>query len=373
MGDGQATKLYDGSDPEPVSRHQPRGLRMAAVLSGSWRRAPPPLEISAEALDEITLGLLRSKTGALAWWRVRHSSLRTSPAGMRLREAYHQHGFQSAQHARNLVRIVTRLREGGVDPLLVKGPAIARLYPERGLRPFGDFDFCVRPDQYAAARAILAGWVGEFSPVDLHSGFARFYAPSWDHVYGRSQIATFSATDVRVLAPEDELRFLCLHQLRHGALTPLWLCDVAVALESRPDRFDWNVVLGADRRRADWVACTIGLAHRLLGSAVDDTPVADRARCLPRWLMSSVLEGWGRQCPETYQAPELYPDIRGLLARAPQTVRQYWPNPVAATIHLRRPFSDFPRLPIQVVDAFARLVRFSVRRLLGRRPDFDQQ
>ena len=29
--------------------------------------------------------------GALAWWRVRHSSLRTSPAGGRLREAYEHH------------------------------------------------------------------------------------------------------------------------------------------------------------------------------------------------------------------------------------------------------------------------------------------
>ena len=46
---------------------------MAAVLAGAWRREPPTLEMSEAALDDVTLGLLRSKTGALAWWRVRQS------------------------------------------------------------------------------------------------------------------------------------------------------------------------------------------------------------------------------------------------------------------------------------------------------------
>jgi hypothetical protein len=327
--------------------------------------------MSPEALDDVTLGLLRSKTGALGWWRVRQSSLRTSAAGGRLREAYQQHGFQAALHASNLTRIVTRLRGGGVEPVLVKGPSIARLYPERGLRPFGDLDLCVRPDLHRTASAILDDSVGEFSPVDLHRGFAELHARSWDDVYARSQLVTFGGIDVRVLAPEDHLHFLCVHQLRHGAHAPLWLCDVAVALESRPETFDWDLALGPDRRRADWVSCTIGLAHRLLGVSVDDTPVAARARCLPGWLVPSVLEGWGRQCPADYEAPELSPDTWGLLARAPKTLRQYWPSPVAASVHLRRPFSNFPRMPIQVVDAFARLARFSLRRLLGQRPDFD--
>jgi hypothetical protein len=348
------------------------GRLMAAILAGSWRPLPPALEMSAPALDDVTLGLLRSKTGALAWWRVRNSSLRDSPAGERLLQAYRNHAFQTALHARNLVQIVTRLRTGGVEPVLVKGPAIARLYAERGLRPFGDLDLCVRADQHRDAAALLDGWGDAFSPVDLHSGFAELRARTWDDAYARSQLATFGGTEVRVLAPEDHLRFLCLHQLRHGAPTPLWLCDVAVLLEKRPPAFDWDLVLGPDRRTADWVACTIGLAHQLLGVSVDDTPAAARARRLPEWLVSSVLDGWGRQCAADYEAPALSPRTWDLMTHFPTAVRQYWPSPVAASIHLRRPFSDFPRLPIQVVDAVARLVRFSVRRLFGLRPDLDQ-
>lgn len=369
---GMVGRHNDGSGPAVDGLYDPRGYRMATVLAGAWRRLPPPLLMSAEALDEVTLGLLRSKTGALGWWRVRDSPLRTSPAGGRLRDAYHIHGLRAALHARSLVRIVTRMRAGGVEPVLVKGPSIARLYPERGLRPFEDLDFCVRPDQYHTASAILADWVGD-SPVDVHRGFAELSDRSWEEVFARSQLATFGAIEVRVLAPEDHLRFLCLHQLRHGVPTPLWLCDIAVALESRPQTFDWNLALGANRRRADWVACTIGLAHRLLGVSVDGTPVAERAQRLPAWLVSSVLEGWGGQCPADYDAPELVPDTWRLVARGTKSIRQYWPSPVAASVHLRRPFSNFPRMPIQVVDAFARLARFSLRRLLGRRPDFDHQ
>lgn len=358
--------LLESSNRTSAARpSEPHGVQMATVLVGAWHRSPPPLQMSVDVLQGITLGLLRSKTGALAWWRVRHSSLRTSAAAVRLREAYYHHGFQAALHARNLARIVTRLRSGGVEPLLVKGPAIGRLYPERGLRPFADLDLCVRPDQYRVASAILQDWIGEFSPVDLHPGFARLYARSWDDLYARSQLVTLSGIDVRILGPEDHLRLLCLHQLKHGAASPLWLCDVAVALESRPPDFDWDRALGPDRLRADWVACTIGLAHQLLGVRVDDTPVASRARRLPCWLVPSVLQQWGRQCRADYRAPELSPAIWSLVARAPETLGRYWPSPVAATIHLRGPFNNFPRMPIQVVDASTRLIRFCLRRVVG--------
>ena len=352
-----------------VARWAALGRRMADLLAGAWRRSPPPLEMNAEDLEEITLGLLRSRAGALAWWRVRDSPLRASPAAEQLRAAYHRHGLSAAMHASSLTRVVTRLREGGVEPVLVKGPSIARLYPERGLRPFEDLDFCVRPDQHDAATAILAGWVGEFSAVDLQAGFGDLSARSWDEEYGRSQLVTFGGIDVRVLAPEDHLRFLCFHQFRHGIPTPLWLCDLAVVLESRPETFDWDVALGRDRRRADWVACGIGLAHQLLGATVDDTPVAARARQLPRWLVPSVLDGWGRCCPVDYRGPEILPDTWELVTRGTKTIRQYWPSPVAATVHLRMPFSNFPRMPLQIMDAFWRLGRFSLRRLTGRRPD----
>jgi hypothetical protein len=250
--------------------------------------------------------------------------------------------------------------------MLMKGPAIARLYAEKGLRPFDDLDVCVPQQQYAVALAMLSDWAPGLTPVDLHRGFPPLYARSWDELYNRSQLVPLGGIDVRVLSPEDHLRVLCLHQLKHGAPSPLWLCDVAVALETRPPAFDWDRVLGPNRRQADWVACAIGLAHQILEVPIDDTPVADRAKRLPGWLAPSVLRQWAHQTAADFHGPDTSAPAWRFLAQAPDTVRQYWPNPVAASVHLHVPFNGMPRLPIQVMDAFGRLIRFCVRRMLGR-------
>jgi Uncharacterised nucleotidyltransferase len=358
-----------GETADPIALTEQDVRLMATVLVGAWRRSPPPMVMPAEALGRATVGLLRSKTGALGWWRVRNSPLAGSVPGERLRQAYHRHGLQAALHGRSLTRVVTRLRSGGIEPVLMKGPAIARLYAERGLRPFDDLDLCVHPDQYHRALALLRGWTKGLSSVDLHRGFARLYARSWGEMFSRSQLVTLAGTPVRVLSPEDHLRVLCLHQLKHGTPSPLWLCDVAVALESRSADFDWSHALGPDRKRADWVACTIGLAHQILEVPIDDTPVATRATRLPAWLVPSVLRQWARHATADYQGPHRFAPAWRFLSEAPGISRHYWPSPVAASIHLRAPFSDLPRLPIQAVDAAGRMIRFCVRRMLGYRPD----
>ena len=62
----------------------------------------------------------------------------------------------------------------GIEAVLVKGWAIARRYPDRALRPYGDLDVCVRPDSHARAAAVLARIASLDGPfVDLHSGFTR--------------------------------------------------------------------------------------------------------------------------------------------------------------------------------------------------------
>jgi hypothetical protein len=265
--------------------------------------------------------------------------------------------------------VVTRLRSGGIEPVLMKGPAIARLYAERGLRPFDDLDLCVRPDQYHRALALLRGWTSGLTLVDLHRGFPRLYSRSWEDLYAHSQLVTLGGTPVRVLSLEDHLRVLCLHQLKHGTPSPLWLCDVAVALESRSADFDWDRALGPDPRRADLVACTIGLAHQILEVPIDDTPVSGRATRLPAWFLPSVLRQWARHSTADYHGPHRFAPASLFLVKAPEVLRHWWPSPVAASIHLHAPFNDLPRLPIQTVDAVGRMIRFCVRRMLRLRPD----
>ena len=126
-----------------------RGRLVAELLAGAWRDAPPAPGLSAAELAAVTPLLLASGGAALAWRRVRVSeSLRATPAAHQLRQAYRLHTLEAALHERNIKQVFALLRAAGVEPLLVKGWAVARLYTEPGARPYGDIDLCVRPADY---------------------------------------------------------------------------------------------------------------------------------------------------------------------------------------------------------------------------------
>ena len=331
-----------------------RGNLVARLLGGAWKGSPPPPYISSQELEEISLLLLRSGAGGLAWSRVRNSDLRTSPAAREFQQAYRLHSLQAALHNRNLKRVIPVLRSFGVEPILVKGWAIARRYPEPGMRPYGDFDLCVLPDQYAAAKEALKLPECLEGNVDLHLGFGKFYDRQAEDIFARSQLVRLDELEVRVLSDEDHLRFLCLHLLRHGAVRPLWLCDIAMMLETLTDDFDWDICLSGSRRQADWVACTIGLAHLLLGARIEGMPISGRAQNLPSWFAPTALKEWG--VPFRIPAPILI-YLRHPLRQFMELLEEmpcHWPNPIEATMTLKGSFNELPRLPFQVGHIFSR-------------------
>jgi hypothetical protein len=280
-----------------------------------------------------------------------------------LQDAYRLFALHAALHENAIERAFGLLRSAGVEPILVKGWAIARHYPEPGLRPYGDLDLCVRPEQYLRAEEVLHSQEGENVSVDLHAGFTKLDERDLDDLYENSELVKLGDVPVRVLGPEDHLRVLCVHLLRHGAWRPLWLCDIGAAVEFRPAGFDWDRCLGSKRRLSDWVACTIGLAHELLGAKVDDTPVAERAKHLPGWLVPTVLEQWKTPFP-TFQASGSEPMATYLRRPAGvlQALRKRWPNAIEATIGVKGPLNGLPRLPFRLTYCLLRTSRF-VRRL----------
>lgn len=334
---------------------------VAATLAGAWRQTPPAFAGSADDLEEVAPLLLGSGAGALGWWKIRHTGLRDAPAAQELRQAYRLHTLQSALHERRIEQVFRLLGESGVEAVLVKGLAASRLYPEAGLRPFGDIDVCVRRGQFAEAEAALGHPRGQDFPVDLHRGFEDAAGRGEDELLGRAELMRVGAEDVPVLCAEDHLRLLCVHLLRHGAWRPLWLCDVAAAVENRPEGFDWSRLLRGDGRRARWVACAVGLAHQLLGARVEDTPFERAARRLPRWLAPEVLKSW--EAPYTHlQAPMRHGAPMAHYLRRPRGVLKdlatRWPNPIEATIRLGGPLNELPRLPFQVGNVLVRAARF---------------
>src|SRR5689334_5504512 len=279
---------------------QSLGRRVARVLAGTWREAVPPVDFSADELGEVAPLLLASGAGALGWQRVRRSPLADTEAASMLHAAYRMHALHSALHETEIQQLFTLFRAAGVEPVLVKGWAVARWYSEKWLRPYGDVDLCFKAADYQTAAAVARTLEGRPFNVDLHDGFAKLDGLSEDDLLARSELIALGGVEVRVLGFEDQLRILCTHLLRHGAWRPLWLCDIAVAIETRPKDFDWARFFGTDPLEADWLACAIGLAHQLLGACVDDTPVAARAAALPRWFVPHVLKNWGAPFPINY-------------------------------------------------------------------------
>ncbi|HEU4478073.1 MAG TPA: nucleotidyltransferase family protein [Pyrinomonadaceae bacterium] len=332
------------------------GELVAALLAGSWRQQPDESALTLTDLVSVTPLLLQSGAGALAWHRLRNSALAKSPPAAELQQAYRLHAIQAALHETHLKEILKLLRYAGVEPILVKGWAIARLYPESGLRPYGDFDLSVRPDDYKLARAALRN-AGDRYPVDLHKGTALLDDREWDEVFERSQLVMLDEVPVRVLAAEDHLRLLCFHWLRHGGERPIGLCDVALLLETHSAEFDWTICFGNKRNHAGWISCVIGLAQQLLNANVGEIPFPVKEK-QPAWVVKSVLKAWGSSFSNHFSqvAPmEFYwHHPRGL----PQALASRWPTPIVSTVGMDGSFNRLPRLPYQLGYLLLRSGRF---------------
>jgi putative nucleotidyltransferase-like protein len=344
-----------------------RGKLLAEVLTGAWRAAPDGLAISTQELDEIAPLLLKSGAGGLAWCKVRRSEQANSAVGRHLHQAYRLQSLQGALHERSLKNAISLLRSVGAEPIVVKGWSIARIYPEIAMRPYCDLDLCVLPDHHAKASEALKAIEGLGTNVDLHSGFGKFYDDRTDDIFARSRLVKLDDIDVRVLCEEDNIRYLCMHLLRHGAVSPLWLCDIGVALESRTSEFDWDRCLAGSRREADWVVCAIALASLLLGVDIERTPVSHRAHKLPSWLTKAVWSDWGIPFRSPRQVQVILRQPLKLFGELPKELLRHWPNPIEATMTLRGPLNRLPRLPFQVGHVISRTIALASELILTSR------
>lgn len=336
-----------------------KGLLIAKALAGSWRPFPAPVELSSSELDRVAPMLLESGAGALGWKRIEKSHLRTARAALELEQAYRLHALQSAINERNLESAFALLRSAGIDPILVKGWAAARLYHDTGLRPYGDLDLCVAPGQYRAAKTALEKVPNQPYQVDLHRGFQTVDHKPWDELRSRSQLVQLGDSEVRILCPEDHLRVLCFHFLREGGWRPLWLCDIAASIETRSDNFDWDLFSGKQDRRRKWFASAIALADRLLGASMEGVPAKLQGAPLPTWFLPSVLREWAvRSMSQRHTTPMSSAWRNPIRTLSFKSLRSHWPNPIEATIGVKGPFNEMPRLPFQLGNCALRTIAF---------------
>ena len=346
-------------------RGEPLALALASTLRHAWRHDAGPVELPAFERRAWAERLIAGGVGALAWSRIRQTSLATEPEAAALLEAFRFHAVSAARNERDLRHLLEHFNDAGIEPILFKGWTLARLYPHRALRPFGDFDLLVPEEQAERARDVLRE-VGpelrERADVDTPQTLARYLPDrTGSELFGRSSSESLDGARFRVLSWEDHFRLVALHQLHHGGWRPLWLCDIAVLLETAPRSFSWERCLSGDRRLSEGVLATAALAAELLGASL---PSGTPEFAVPGWLRRAVLHGW----VHGYESmpPSLY-ELRALGWRgAFRALRDRWPDPVSATVHLRAPFRTVPRPAVQVAECLRRAADFLRRDLRWR-------
>ncbi|MCA1631112.1 MAG: nucleotidyltransferase family protein [Acidobacteria bacterium] len=348
-----------------VNGRDSRGALVASLLAGSWRAESSPPPQTDDEIAAVAPLLADSGAAALAWWRLRGAGRGASRVAEELRHAHRLNTLLCALQQEGIAEAFAALRRAGIEPVLLKGWSAARLYPDPGLRPAGDIDLFVRPEHRARARARLDGAGLSHYDFDLkHTELDSLDERGRARVYSRTTLVDLSGIGVRVLGCEDQLSFLCAHLMRHGARRPLWLCDVALALETLPADFDWDRCLGDNRRPAALVTCAIKLAATLLGARLDRVPQTVINGALPRWLVPAVIESWGVSPFAARDSDVLSISLRDP-RRIPRAIRSRWADAVEASVRTHAPANDLPRLPFQLIDFVAQGARF-FRRALSR-------
>lgn len=336
-----------------------RGRLISKILRGAWRSSPTAdLPLSVEELDEVTPLLYDSGAAALGWWRVRHTNLRESPPAELMRQAFRLQTLFARNHEIKVQKIFRLLRAAGVEPILLKGWAIGRLYPEIGLRPSGDIDLFVRRRDYPAAQNVVKSDDARDCWVDLHGRIFELADRNPEDLFARSELLTSGDEQIRILKSEDHFALLAVHLLKHGAWRPLWLCDLGLLLESMPENFDWQLCLGTSKRRANWILSSIYLAHELMDAQISNEEIAARSRQIPDWLVPAVLKQWEAPFREVHES---LPLMAGYLRQPANFIREIpnrWPNPIVATVNVRGKFNNYPRFAYQLCEMAARTAKF---------------
>lgn len=259
-------------------------------------------------------------------------------------------------------------REHNIEPVLIKGLAVGRFYPEFEPRLATDTDLAVSASDFDRANKLArsSAAIDRGLAIDLHRELRKHDTADWDDLFQNSILIELDGGTVRVLRDEDHLRVLIVHWLTDGGTQKQRLYDIYYLIKHCDPEFDWDRFLntaGETRRR--WFICTLGLAHRYLGLDLDDTPVKNEALDLPRWLIRTVEREWASKT-EYIPIEFAIHDKRKL---ATQIIKRLRPNPIRATVQAEGSFDARTRIFYIIQNNLSRIVP-TVRRILGQfRPE----
>jgi len=207
------------------------------------------------------------------------------------------------------------LLEGGLEPVVLKGPWLAARYPEPGLRPMDDIDVLLPSEQHHRALRLLekSGWrvarsggrdrydavlVNPEVPslsLEMHYGFEASYerVTSLDphELWERRIPIECLGTSAFGLPLPEEIVSLSAHAGKpyHGFSRMLWIADLAMAVGHHLEaggHMDWDKVheVAAEARCTTVVSAALRLArHAGMQAPLEKFPIP------PRGWRSSAL------------------------------------------------------------------------------------
>jgi hypothetical protein len=250
-----------------------------------------------------------------------------APAWQAMSQAAAQIAFDGMVQQRQLAAALAALHSAGIEPLLLKGYALAELvYSDPLARPSADLDLLVRPDQVGLACQALASlgctlpdpatvdvqmanaydlpvilpvMAGRATLLELHWHLAPRGLFLLDLDLWRARAERFQVAGQPALrfSPEDMLLHLALHMRKHRYVGLRWLCDVAELLRrfaapDAPRPLDWHYIVGGARAAGLTVLLytSLALAQRLLAAPIAPRVLAALEPALwRRSILQSVL------------------------------------------------------------------------------------
>jgi len=236
-------------------------------------------KIWRERLDLDALNLGSQRVMALLYENLKTHGVE-DPLMDRLRGVTRYAWFSNQNLISAAKPVFRALNESGIPFILLKGMALVASLPEQSrLRPMGDIDILVRPDQVAAAIDVLSscGWWAYYGTHDLAKqlmadglesyGFERgqhLYLDLHSHLlklsrwpdadaalWQRVRKATLGDTACRLPCFEDQVLHACVHGAPWAPIGALrWAADTIVILRATGSGFDWDYLLdqAKDRR-----------------------------------------------------------------------------------------------------------------------------
>jgi hypothetical protein len=249
---------------------------------------------------DLDLAVTRSvdnRVAALLWRALHDAGLLEAVGGRKqvLEEIHDLQRFEGLLHIPHVLSLAMGpLCAAGLEPVVLKGPAVARCYPEPGLRPMDDIDLLLPWSHHERAVDALtgAGW-GVIRPhgrdhydtvlahpeatpllLELHYGLEAAHEMSTGldplELWRRRVPISCLGVEAFGLPVAEELVMLATHAAKpfHGFARLVWIADIAMVVGDACERgepVDWAAVasLAQEAGCVTQVAAALRLAERV--------------------------------------------------------------------------------------------------------------